>query len=253
MGLLSPLDWQQPWYRPWADVGQAVGEAMTDGSAVHGALNRVAAAWQVNCPRFVSQSALVSGQAYESHVAERWECPTRDNLHDYFNGLCWLKFPQTKRRLNQLQSAQIQRDGIQGRRGPVRDAITLLDESAALLCAPEPIWQALCAKDWQRLFITLRPLWAESSLLLFGHASLERLVVPRKPMVSHVYIAKYAIHFEADAMQNLDQQLAQDLDEIHLATKPFAPLPLMGVPGWCEANSAPDFYADTRVFRVSSP
>ena len=216
---------------------------------VHAALNQVAKSRQISCPNFVQQSALAPGLAYESHVAAHWECPTRDGLHDFFNGLCWLKFPQTKARLNVLQSEQIQRDGITARRGPVRDAITLLDESAALLSAPEPLWQALCAKDWQSLFITLRPLWADASLLLFGHASLERLVSPRKPMVSHVYRAKSAINFNAMTGQKLDRTLADDLDAAHLMKKPFAPLPLMGVPGWCADNEAPAFYEDRSVFR----
>lgn len=249
MNYFSAIDWGRAWYRPWADVGQEVAHTVTCNHPLHLALNQVAQARQVDCPQFVPQSALVKGQAYESHVATKWECPTRDGLHDYFNGLCWLKFPRTKKRLNQLQSAQIQRDGIQARRGPVRDAITLLDESAALLSAPEPLWQALYAKDWHRLFITLRPSWRETKLLLFGHASLERLISPRKPMVSHVYRPKFAINFAAMSMQELDQALANDLDAAHLASKPFAPLPLMGVPGWCSENKDPLFYEDRSVFR----
>lgn len=256
MDLLSQIDWQQPWYTPWADVGRNVANAMSgglsDGVPVFAALNRVAQVRQVACPQFVPQSVLEAGRAYESHVAAHWQCPTRDNLHDYFNGLCWLQFPQTKARLNQLQSAQIQRDGVQSRRGPVRDAITLLDESAALLSAPEPLWQALIAKDWHQLFITLRPLWADVRLILFGHASLERLISPRKPMVSHVYRAQHAINFESMSIADLDHALAKDLSSTHLASKPFAPLPLMGVPGWCAANSDAAFYTDAQVFRQPS-
>jgi len=43
------------------------------------------------------------------------------------------------------------------------------------------------AKDWQRLFVDLRPLWCQAHLVLFGHALLEKLVVPRKSITAHVY------------------------------------------------------------------
>jgi hypothetical protein len=35
-----------------------------------------------------------------------------------------------------------------------------------------------------------------------------------------------------------------------LATKPFAHLPVLGVPGWWRANQDPAFYADASVFRL---
>ena len=34
-----------------------------------------------------------------------------------------------------------------------------------------------------------------------------------------------------------------------LATKPFVPLPMLGVPGWWSANEDAAFYADAEVFR----
>ncbi len=63
--------------------------------------------------------------------------PTRDNLHDFFNGLAWLHFPQAKRCLNELQAAEIdQRRRGRPPRGPLRDALTLFDENGAVLDAP---------------------------------------------------------------------------------------------------------------------
>ncbi|MEY3669064.1 MAG: hypothetical protein RL258_459, partial [Pseudomonadota bacterium] len=46
--------------------------------------------------RFVSQSAALTAVAYERHIVETGEIPTRDNLHDRYNALVWLTFPQTK-------------------------------------------------------------------------------------------------------------------------------------------------------------
>jgi len=51
------------------------------------------------------------------------------------------------------------------------------------------------------------------------------------------------------AQADIDAWLAQDLVAEKLATKPFSPLPVLGVPGWWPANAAPGFYDDAQVFR----
>lgn len=196
--------------------------------------------------QFVPQSALPAGEAYEAFIYRTGQVPTRDGLHDFFNGLCWLHFPLTKRRLNQLQAAQIAESGIQPVRGPARDGLTVFDENAAFFQGPDALWDALAAKDWQSLFVTLRPLWAQAHLVLFGHALLEKLVSPRKPITAHVYRAQAATNSIAD----LDAWMAADLSAEKLATKPFAHLPVLGVPGWWPANEDPSFYADASVFRA---
>lgn len=196
--------------------------------------------------RFVPQSALANGVAYEQHIFTTQQVPTRDGLHDFFNALAWMHFPATKLRLNQLQAAQIAHTGIQPVRGPARDALTVLDENAAFLQAPDPLWDALAAKNWQRLFVELRPLWRETRLVLFGHALLEKLTAPRKPITAHVYRAQAAI----ESIANLDAWVAHDLCASKLASKPFAHLPVLGVPGWWPANEDSVFYADASVFRA---
>ena len=214
---------------------------LSAGASVAQALNSALAA----PVRFVPQSALPPDMAYEQFIFERGMVPTRDNLHDFFNGLCWMRFPQTKKRLNQLQMAEIAVAGVQPLRGPVRDALTVLDENGAFLLAPQPLWDALIARNWQTLFVELRPLWQEAQLVLFGHALLEKLVFPRKPIVAHVYRALPAINNIAD----LDAWIATDLNAIKLASKPFAPLPVLGVPGWWAENKNFSFYDDPLVFR----
>ncbi len=206
----------------------------------------------VGGPAFVPQSDLPPGTAYEQHIFTTGCVPTRDNLHDFFNGLVWLRFPLTKRRLNQLQAEQIaQADmdhlGTQVR-GPVRDALTLFDENAALLQAPDAIWQALLARDWQRLFGPLRPRWAEARLVLFGHALLEKLVTPYKSITAHVYRVPVPLTLGDDLAQ-WGAWLADRLSASELASKPFTPLPVLGVPGWWPANEDPAFYRDATVFR----
>jgi len=196
--------------------------------------------------RFVPQSDLPVGVAYEQHIFETACVPTREGLHDFFNGLCWHRFPLTKRRLNQLHMTQIAQTGIAPVRGPARDGLTVFDENAAFLQAPDALWDALLAKDWQRCFVELRPLWREAYLVLFGHALLEKLVSPRKGITAHVYRAKAAIN----TIASVDAWVADDLSADKLAAKPFAHLPVLGVPGWWAANEDALFYADTSVFRA---
>ena len=250
---LGSIDWERAWLAPLAVTGEhAMQRVIKDvvggvvkGATVRDALNTANTPLRVPV-RFVPQADLPEGMAYEQYIFDTGRVPTRDNLHDFFNGLCWIHFPQTKKRLNQLQAAQIEADGIGQVRGAVRDALTVFDENAAFLQAPQPLWDALVAKDWPTLFITLRPMWAQARLVLFGHALLEKLVSPRKPMTAHVYRAYVA----TDSIAVLDAWVAADLNVDKLARKPFSHLPVLGVPGWWPANESPDFYDDSSVFRA---
>jgi Protein of unknown function (DUF3025) len=197
--------------------------------------------------------------AYEQFIFDTKKCPTRDGLHDFFNALYWDQFPRTKARLNQLQAEQIAQLGSVTQRGAVRDALTVFDENGALLIAPPELWEALIAMDWLRLFVTLRPLWQQARLIPFGHALLEKLVHPRKSITAHVYMTHFTIKNIAKETKNttdkshlyplLDEWLAADLSAEKFATKPFTPLPILGVPNWWVANENPHFYADHTVFR----
>ncbi len=239
---LEGIDWDAPWLKPWRDPGEAIAQRVAAGLSVADALNAVQRAPK----RFIPQAELPAGSAYEQHIFDAGCVPTRDGLHDFFNGLAWMHFPHTKVRLNALQAAQIQRSGIQPQRGPARDALTLFDENAALLQAPDALWEALLTKDWTSLFMTLRPLWADAQLILFGHALTEKLVFPRKPITAHVFRVQEPSRDLAD----VDAWLAAELSAERLARKPFANLPVLGVPGWWAENEDSAFYADSSVFRA---
>lgn len=243
---LAQIDWQAPWLAPVAVLGRQVVAQCQAGMLLPEALNACAPPADDLPVRFVPQSALPAGEAYESYIFNSKQCPTREGLHDFFNGLMWHSFPRTKARLNQLQAAQITAGGIGRVRGSVRDALTLFDENMAFLRAPEPLWEALLAKRWSVVFTELRPLWAQSYLVLFGHALLEKLVFPRKAITAHVLL----VHPATDAHSDLDAWVAAALNPDQLAAKPFANLPVLGVPGWWSANEAPGFYQDPVVFRL---
>lgn len=272
--VLAEIDWSQPWFSPWRELGEPTAQLALKQQSVAEALNAIActakceasagsgdiaSAASVNTTRaglalgdakevkFVSQSALPEGQAYEDFIFKTAQVPTRDGLHDFFNGLCWHRFPLAKRRLNQLQAAEIEAQGISATRGPVRDALTLFDENVVLMHAPDELWAALQARDWLKLFVDLREQWKQVHLVLFGHALVEKLVTPYKSITGHVYRIDSQVNPHDEAA--LDAWLVQDLQPAKLATKPYEPLPVLGIPGWCAANAERAYYEDVNVFR----
>jgi hypothetical protein len=242
--VLAEIDWSQPWFAPWRELGEPTAKLALQQQSVAEAVNALGDANEV---KFVPQSALPEGQAYEDFIFKTAQIPTRDGLHDFFNGLCWQRFPLAKRRLNQLQALELQVQGVRATRGPVRDALTLFDENVVLMHASDDVWAALQARDWLKLFVDLREQWQHVHLVLFGHALLEKLVTPYKSITAHVYRVASDVNPHDDVA--LDAWLAQDLQPAKLATKPYEPLPILGVPGWWAANAERAYYEDVNVFR----
>src|SRR5688572_18192635 len=139
--LDSALQSRSPWLSAHTAMARRVVSAGNSHSVAQ-ALN-AAVGGRAGFVRFVEQSELPAGEAYEAFIARTGRVPTRDNLHDLFNGLMWLSYPHTKRRLNTLQAQQIALLGTAGRRGILRDALTVFDENAAILRAPDALIDAL--------------------------------------------------------------------------------------------------------------
>lgn len=250
------INWQAPWLSRYKAVGEPLTRRITLGTPVHAALNEALdSSAPLSCPvRFVPQTELQGASAYESFIWQTKTVPTRDNLHDFFNGLVWLHFPAIKTRLNQLQAAAIWADGVKATRGQLRDALTLFDENAALLIEQNvstPLFQAIKDRAWQDAFVHRRGDWALAEMIIFGHALLEKLVSPRKAMTAHVFEPPIPLRLETYDHIEVDTHIAKLLREEDLVTKPFVPLPVLGVPGWCSENSSTGFYVDAEVFRVA--
>lgn len=250
---VSRIDWQRPWLDPLQAKGRAMSDWVSNGATASEALQKVDALGSATGNQagvaFVAASTLPAATFYESHVGRTGQVPTRDNLHDVFNGLVWMAYPQTKQRLNHWQVTEIDRaGGTRGRpRGALRDALTVLDENGAFLRAPDAIWQALAARAWQRLFVELRPLWQQAHLVLLGHALLEKLVQPRKAITAHVLRLPTDGASEPSA---IDAAMTASVSPKILLRRPaFLPLPVLGVPGWWSANEQCGFYDDAQVFR----
>jgi len=237
---VSDIDWRAPWLADWRAVGEPIAQQVAVGFPQHQALNMP----HLAPVRFVPQDDLPEGQAYEDFIFATGQVPTREGLHDFFNALCWMHFPLAKQRLNQLQAQEIARAGVGQVRGKVRDAATVFDENALLVQPSDALWAALSEHRWADALLGLRSEWAHTRVWTFGHAALEKAVQPYKSITVHMWRVPQDVQ-----PQGIDAWLAQDLSEAKLATKPFSPLPLLGVPGWWPENEAPSFYADPSVFR----
>ena len=217
--------------------------------------------------QFVSQNALPEGEAYEHFIGTTGNIPTRDNLHDLFNGSIWLTFPKTKAVLNYYHMLEIAKQGISERRGRVRDTITVFDENGAVLVTADPsIGEALVDFDWQASLVTPRAKWdspiqsnssAQAAVYIFGHALLEQLVHPRKPLCAHSIVIQVSQEFFtlalADRIRFLDDKVAEYMDTLlskdDVTPRQLAPLPILGVPRFWAENAVPSFYEDSYVFR----
>ncbi|NOV23172.1 DUF3025 domain-containing protein [Cupriavidus necator] len=252
---LAGIDWSRPWFQPFATRGAALAAAVQGGADLCALLDAESDALGLRNARglplrFVPQQALPEGRAYEAHIDATGEVPTRNNLHDFFNALVWLHFPQAKRVLNQIQAAVIAREGVRTGRGGVRDAATLFDENAVLfLSEGEEFAEALRGFAWQQLFVAQRSTWGTACKVVpFGHALLEKLVQPYKAVTAHAWTLPLVTGGALDKTVALSLQEATAAGTLR-GGRCFAPLPVMGIPGWCDGNASPDFYADTTVFR----
>jgi hypothetical protein len=251
---LTALDWSAAWLAPQAPLRAAL--AQQDWPA---ALSALAAARGVRTssglPLRFSAAADAGTAAYEAHIAATGRVPTRSHgpgaLHDAANALMWLTWPRTKAALNTRQAQELSRRGAAARRGAVRDAATLLDESGLLLaCTPArlgAIEVALARHDWDALLVRQRALWQRDLLpWLLGHALLEKLARPYKAITARVLLLAVDRPAERAAV---DEAAAKWLRGARLAPARLQRLPLLGIPGWWPANAAPGFYDDAQVFR----
>lgn len=70
---------------------------------------------------------------------------------------------------------------------------------------------------------------------------------PRKAITAHVWVLPWPA--ASAASSSMQEQVAQSMTPQQLASRPFLPLPVLGVPGWWAPNEAPAFYRDDAVFR----
>lgn len=240
------VDWSAPWFDALATQGRAMSNRPDRRAALTAAAARLGVCNAARAPIRFAAADAAGGAAYEAHIARTGEVPTRDNLHDFFNALVWLALPRTKARLNFLQAEAIAAAGVAARRGPLRDAATLLDENGVLLVTErEDLVDALRRHDWHGLFVVNRAAWGtDIRPLVFGHALMEKLTAPYKGITAHALPVPLPA---AATPGTIDARVAESLDAA-LSPGRLLPLPVLGIPGWAD-NDDLTFYDDSSVFR----
>lgn len=272
----ATINQHQPWLMPFLNIHQALTQELDNLSHTSLAswLNDYFNKHHItpkkhldNTPlSFTTQNDLPHGVAYERFIDEHQKIPTRDNLHDWFGACIWSAFPQTKSLLNAKHVTHMSDDGTRNR---LRDAITVFDENGAILVVCDDVGQhigiSLAKFDWQNCLVTPRHHWHnpnipnihdKAQVFIFGHALLEQLINPRKPLCSHTLIITMPHSFFSlsltDKLSALDRQLCHTLDDLLIdgvTPRKFSPLPILGVPHFWQENHNPQFYQDTFVFR----
>ncbi|TCS33539.1 DUF3025 family protein [Paucimonas lemoignei] len=261
--FLQSIDWSRPWLAPLQAAAQPVlaaadwRAALNDAARMQGLCNHRGFPLQ-----FVPQEALPQGVAYEEFISSTGGIPTRENLHDFFNAMVWLTFPAIKKQLNALQAAEIARRSVPanpekaqqaGTRGKVRDAATIFDENAALLICADMAWvSALRAHRWRETLLEQRQAFGKSvEVILFGHALMEKLVMPYKAITAHTWVVPAEPEFFSLSREQqrawIDIAVSRQLEN-GLQTGNFTPLPVLGVPHWWDDQNEA-FYTDAQVFR----
>ena len=273
-GGFADIDWARPWFGQHEARGRRWQQAALAGYAPYLAeLNADACVAAQRTGRgqplsFISQDDLPEGTAYEAHIAATGCVPTRHNLHDFFNALAWFAFPRIKATLNARQGAAIDALGVGPTRGGVRDALTLFDENAVLYASSDrALVAALRGFDWHTLFVAGRARWeapgafasgdgrtARCEVRVFGHALLEKLIAPYAACTAHAWVVEvpeaYFTWSRAQRDAHLDETVSATLAaDAALNGRSFAPLPVLGIPGWWPQNEDPAFYDDATVFR----
>ncbi len=269
------IDLSAPWLIPFGDIHHAFDK---DKDKLQGGLAPWLNAYFAKeniVPRhhdngtpltFTAQDDLPHGTAYERHIYQSHKIPTRDNLHDWFGACIWSAFPKTKALLNAKHHAHMSADNHRNR---LRDTITVFDENGAILLVSDEtigydIADALAQFDWQNCLINSRQYWHDptspkdsdkAQILLFGHALLEQLITPRKPLCSHTVILNVPPTFFGLPLDKklafVDGFLCWRLDKLlqdGVTPRTLNPLPILGVPYFWD-NDDPAFYDDEFVFR----
>ena len=197
-----------------------------------------------------------STHRYEPRIYLHGEVQTRENSwHDLFNALVWMRFPKAKAAINARHIEQQNLHGLQATRSAVQDALTLFDESGVIVACSNPsLAQLLLQHEWKTLFWQRRAdVFKHMRFYIFGHALYEKALQPYAAMTGKISVFLVNENFHNNQLDTqlteLDDLLAARLMHEIKNAKDFSPLPIMGVPGWCDANEEENFYDNKDIFR----
>lgn len=211
---------------------------------------------------FVSQGRKsdIFEEKYEPRIYLKGEVQMREcNWHDLLNALVWLTFPRSKAALNARHYRALLEPRAAGaaNRGPVQDAMTLFDEGGVIVAARDRrLLHLLESFAWKDLFWENRArVMADMRFHLFGHALYEKALSPFTGITGRgILLEVDAGFFDAPLaaqIARLDDKVAERLsDAARLrSTRELAPVPILGVPGWCAGNGRESYYDNRGYFR----
>lgn len=204
--------------------------------------------------RFVEQTPalLADGLHYEQRIHDEGRIATRPgNWHDLFNALMWMERRELKCAVNAayVREAKLLHGGTRTRS---QCALTHFDEAGAVVILRDADLLAQWnAHDWHGLFWRERARWrAGAELVIFGHALLEHLLLPRA-----MTVAKCVVITGDVAPAAARREVANGIANGELLRDPteLRPLPLAGIPGWYPDNVHEGFYREAPCFRPLRP
>jgi hypothetical protein len=196
---------------------------------------------------------------YEARVYLKGEVQVRAaSWHDILNALVWTTFPRSKAALNERHYRALLEQDAAGaeNRGPVRDAMTLFDEGGVIVAAADDeLLRQLREFRWKELFWRNRTrVETAMGFYLFGHALYEKALRPFIGITGRgLLFAVSADFFQASfavQLAMLDGMVAQRLNALK-STRELAPVPILGVPGWCTGNESESYYDNIGYFRAA--
>lgn len=191
-----------------------------------------------------------SAMAYETHIAQTGEIPTRQNWHDTLNALQWLSLPRLKSAVSAKHAALLSTGGASEARARSvpRDVLTMIDESGILVASEDASLLELIRQfQWHSLFVTRRAdVIANMRFQLIGHGLMEKSLQPFIGITAKALL----LHIDNDDdLENAAVRWINDDNNLERARN-LAPLPLLGIPGWDGRNVDAAFYDNTNYFRA---
>jgi hypothetical protein len=212
--------------------------------------------------RFVPQGArpALFEDRYEPRIYLKGEVQMRPrSWHDLLNALVWLTYPQSKAALNcrHFLAARESRQKKELNRGPVQDALTIFDEGGVIVASADPfLTQLLRGFQWKTLFWEHREeVASRMKFYLFGHAIYEKALQPFTGVTGKGVIFEVDRTFsglsQEQQLEELDTRLSAYLSDSKSfsSTQELAPVPILGVPGWCPDNENEAYYENIHYFR----
>ena len=222
-----------------------------------GDFNALASEWNLPSDFGLSFSDVMDDElGYERRIAERGEIQCRPNSwHDFFNAMTAITFPRTKRAVNrrQMTSRDKERETSQSGRSPELNMLAHFEECGVIvLSASEELTDHLRSFRWQQLFWERRQqVENHMRFIIYGHGLYAKARTPYIGLTGHAVILQCHprdIDAPLDWIDECTESLI-DCREAYRCPRDLAPIPLLGIPGWDEANSNAAFYSNTTYFR----